>query len=109
NAAGIHAASNVIEVGPGIGALTDQFDILAQQVLALEIDQRLLPVLQDTLADYPNVHIRHEDILQAEVNQAIEDVFEEAENVHLVANLPYDITTPIAMQLLDKQTAITSK
>lgn len=107
-AAGIDAASNVIEVGPGIGALTEQLAILAKQVLAFEIDQRLLPVLQDTLADYPNVHIRHEDILQADVNQAIEDVFEEAENVHLVANLPYYITTPIVMQLLQKQTAIKS-
>lgn len=107
-AAGIDASSNVIEVGPGIGALTEQLAIQAKQVLAFEIDQRLLPVLKDTLADYSNVHVRNEDILRADVNQAIKDVFEDAADVHLVANLPYYITTPIVMQLLQKQTAVKS-
>src|SRR5699024_301271 len=108
DAAGITPSSNVIEVGPGIGALTEQLAIRAKEVLAFEIDQRLLPVLKDTLADYMNIHIRHEDILEADVNQAIEGIFEDAEDVHLVANLPYYITTPIIMQLLQKQTAVQS-
>ncbi|WP_217588364.1 16S rRNA (adenine(1518)-N(6)/adenine(1519)-N(6))-dimethyltransferase RsmA [Lentibacillus saliphilus] len=98
--AGIDQASGVIEIGPGIGALTEQLAIHADKVLAFEIDQRLLPVLKDTLSDYDNVQIIHQDILEANVSEAIQTHFKADQPVHVVANLPYYITTPILMKLL---------
>jgi len=98
--AGVTAKSGAIEIGPGIGALTEQLARKADQVLAFEIDQRLLPILDDTLSDYDNVRIIHQDILKANVSEVIQEYFHEGQPVHVVANLPYYITTPIIMNLL---------
>lgn len=99
--AGIDAETNVIEVGPGIGALTEQLARHAHQVLAFEIDDRLIPVLADTLSPYDNVTVIHEDILKADLVKTTEAVFTTDDPVKVVANLPYYITTPIIMHLLD--------
>lgn len=106
--AGVTADSGAIEIGPGIGALTEQLAQKADQVLAFEIDQRLLPILDDTLQDYENVRIVHEDILKANVAEVIQAYFKEGQPVHVVANLPYYITTPIIMNLLMAQLPIES-
>lgn len=92
---------NVIEIGPGIGALTEQLARNAKQVLAFEIDDRLIPVLAHTLAPYDNVTVVHEDILQVNLAQEIQERFDDpSAPLKLVANLPYYITTPILMQVL---------
>ncbi|SHG75486.1 16S rRNA (adenine(1518)-N(6)/adenine(1519)-N(6))-dimethyltransferase RsmA [Ornithinibacillus halophilus] len=106
--AGIDKNAGAIEIGPGIGALTEQLAIHAEKVVAFEIDQRLLPILQDTLREYSNVDIIHEDILKANVHDVIKEYFEEDQEIHVVANLPYYITTPILMKLLREGLPVTS-
>lgn len=106
--AGIDKSCGAIEVGPGIGALTEQLAIHADKVTAFEIDQRLLPVLEDTLGDYDNVRIIHRDILEADVFSVIKEQFAPGQPVHIVANLPYYITTPILMKLLRENLPISS-
>lgn len=93
--------TNVIEVGPGIGALTEHLAQNARQVLAFEIDDRLIPVLADTLSDYPNVSVVHQDVLQADLLTITNDIFQEELPIKVVANLPYYITTPIMMHFLE--------
>ncbi|QOR66702.1 16S rRNA (adenine(1518)-N(6)/adenine(1519)-N(6))-dimethyltransferase RsmA [Cytobacillus suaedae] len=95
--------SGVIEIGPGIGALTEQLAKRAKKVVAFEIDQRLLPILNETLEPYPNVKVIHSDILKANVQQVIEQEFEGFSDLMVVANLPYYVTTPIIMKLLEDQ------
>ncbi|MCP3029704.1 16S rRNA (adenine(1518)-N(6)/adenine(1519)-N(6))-dimethyltransferase RsmA [Halobacillus sp. A5] len=98
--AGIDRESGAIEIGPGIGALTEQLAIHADRVVAFEIDQRLLPILENTLEAYQNVSVINQDILQADVREVMELKFKEGQPVKVVANLPYYITTPILMKLL---------
>ena len=90
----------VIEVGPGIGSLTEQIAKRAGRVIAYEIDQRLVPVLNDTLAPYSNVKVINEDILKADIGAMIEEELSDFEEIVVVANLPYYITTPILMNFL---------
>ncbi|WP_075620349.1 16S rRNA (adenine(1518)-N(6)/adenine(1519)-N(6))-dimethyltransferase RsmA [Paenisporosarcina indica] len=92
--------SAAIEIGPGIGALTEHLARKAGQVVAFEIDQRLLPVLEDTLSPYPNVEIIHSDILKANVTEVMQEKLAGYEDVMVVANLPYYVTTPILIKLL---------
>lgn len=92
--------TGVIEIGPGIGALTEQLARRAKKVIAFEIDQRLLPILADTLSPYPNVSIIHQDVLKADVQQVIAEQFTGVDDIMVVANLPYYVTTPIIMKLL---------
>lgn len=106
--AGIDNQSGVIEIGPGIGALTEQLAIHSQNVVAYEIDQRLLPILTDTLSRYENIEVIHQDILEADVVQAIGKHFSPNQKIHVVANLPYYITTPILMKLLSDKLPISS-
>ena len=106
--AGIDDSSGVIEVGPGIGALTEQLAIHAEKVVAYEIDQRLLPILANTLEDYQNIEVIHQDILEANISEAIQAHFKPGQAVHIVANLPYYITTPILMKLLSDKLPISS-
>lgn len=104
-AAEVNEADDVIEIGPGIGALTEQLAKSAHQVLALEIDDRLLPVLKETLAPYPNVEVIHQDILKANLKELIAEHFDGQHRLKIVANLPYYITTPIIMHLLATELA----
>lgn len=104
--AGLTKETGVIEIGPGIGALTEHLARAAKKVVAYEIDQRLLPILADTLAPYDNVKIIHEDILKADIHQMIEEEFAEAKDIMVVANLPYYVTTPIILKLLEEKLPI---
>lgn len=99
--AGINQQTNVVEVGPGIGALTEQLAMNAAQVVAFEIDDRLIPVLADTLSRYDNVTVVHQDVLKADLVETTNQVFQEKYPIKVVANLPYYITTPIMMHFLE--------
>lgn len=90
----------VIEIGPGFGVLTNELAKRAKKVLALEIDERLIPILADTLGEYDNVRVINQDILKTDVKKLIEDEFD-GERVSVAANLPYYITTPIITGLLE--------
>jgi 16S rRNA (adenine1518-N6/adenine1519-N6)-dimethyltransferase len=98
--------SGAIEIGPGIGALTEHLAREAKKVVSFEIDQRLLPVLEDTLSPYDNITIVHSDILKADVVQVIKDEMPGIEDIMVVANLPYYVTTPILMKLLNDRLPI---
>ncbi|EGQ2782107.1 16S rRNA (adenine(1518)-N(6)/adenine(1519)-N(6))-dimethyltransferase [Staphylococcus pseudintermedius] len=102
DASGIDHMTGAIEIGPGMGSLTEQLAKNAQHVLAFEIDQRLIPVLDDTLSPYNNVTVINEDILKANVAEAIQQHLSHCEKVMVVANLPYYITTPILLTLLEQ-------
>lgn len=106
DAANLTSSSGAIEIGPGIGALTEQLAKNSKRVVAFEIDQRLLPILADTLSPYDNVKIIHEDILKADVKTIIENEFKDISDIMVVANLPYYVTTPIIMKLLEEQTPV---
>ncbi len=106
---GVTSESGAIEIGPGIGALTEQLAKNCKKVVAFEIDQRLLPILKDTLSAYDNIQIIHEDILKAEVAKVIKEEFtDQVEDLHVVANLPYYVTTPIIMKLLEEHLPLAS-
>lgn len=102
DASGIDHMTGVIEIGPGMGSLTEQLAKNAHHVLAFEIDQRLIPVLDDTLSPYNNVTVINEDILKANVAEAIQQHLSHCEKIMVVANLPYYITTPILLTLLEQ-------
>lgn len=97
----VQKTDNVVEIGPGIGALTEQLARAAKQVVAFEIDDRLIPVLDHTMAPYDNVTIVHNDILKVDLEKEFAKQFVDVTApLKLVANLPYYITTPILMQVL---------
>lgn len=97
----VQKTDNVVEIGPGIGALTEQLARAAKQVVSFEIDDRLIPVLDHTMAPYDNVTIVHNDILKVDLEKEFAKQFEDVTApLKLVANLPYYITTPILMQVL---------
>ena len=92
---------NVIEIGPGIGALTEFLAERAAEVMAFEIDHRLVPILADTLRDFDNVTVVNEDILKVDLAQHIQNFKNPDLPIKVVANLPYYITTPILMHLIE--------
>jgi len=96
----------VIEIGPGLGALTERLCQKAGFVLAYEIDSDLLPILDKNLEEFNNYNIINKDILEVDINEDINKYKNNLENVVLVANLPYYITTPIILGLLSKTTLI---
>ena len=104
--AGLTDESAAIEVGPGIGALTEQLAKVCKKVVAFEIDQRLLPILNDTLSPYPNTKIIHQDVLKANVKEVIDEELMGIEDIMVVANLPYYVTTPIILKLLEERLPI---
>lgn len=93
--------TTVVEIGPGIGALTEFLARSAKEVIAFEIDSRFVEILKDTLSDYDNVTIHHQDILNVNFNDPIYQNLHDAERLVVVANLPYYITTPIIMNLIE--------
>ncbi len=106
DAADLSDEVGVIEIGPGIGALTEFIARKAKKVVAYEIDPRLIPILAETLAPYDNVKIIHQDILKADVASMIEEEFKDVKEIAVVANLPYYITTPIITKIIDDKTPI---
>ncbi|MCF1285110.1 16S rRNA (adenine(1518)-N(6)/adenine(1519)-N(6))-dimethyltransferase RsmA [Streptococcus sinensis] len=92
---------NVIEIGPGIGALTEFLAESAAEVMAFEIDDRLVPILADTLRDFDNVTVVNQDILKVDLAQYMAEFKNPDLPIKVVANLPYYITTPILMHLIE--------
>lgn len=97
----LNEESQIIEVGPGIGALTEHLARSRGEVLAFEIDGRLLPILEETLAPYDNVTVVNEDVLKVNLREIAGQVFDLEKPIQVVANLPYYITTPIMMHFLE--------
>jgi 16S rRNA (adenine1518-N6/adenine1519-N6)-dimethyltransferase len=97
----------VLEIGPGIGTMTQYLAEAARKVIAIEIDAKLIPILQDTLQAYSNVRILNQDVLKVDLNALAEE--EQAlGRLKVVANLPYYITTPILMGLFEKKVPVES-
>lgn len=96
----------IIEVGPGIGTLTREMGKVADQVVAIEIDKTLIPILQETLSDLENVEVINQDILKVNVEELVKEKLSGGP-VKLVANLPYYITTPIVMKFLEENIPVT--
>lgn len=94
---------NVIEIGPGIGALTEFLAENAAEVMAFEIDDRLVPILEDTLRDHDNVNVINEDVLKADLQTRVNEFKNPELPIKVVANLPYYITTPILMHLIESK------
>ena len=97
----------VLEIGPGIGTMTQYLASAARKVVAVEIDRFLIPVLEDTLKEFPNVEVIQNDILKVDLGGLIQEK-NQGKPIKVVANLPYYITTPILMELLEKKLPITS-
>lgn len=105
-AADVDEHTGVIEVGPGIGSLTQKLAAKAKKVVCIEIDQRLKPLLNETVGDLPNVEVVFQDILKVDIDDLITEKFLDTERIMVVANLPYYITTPILMKLLTESQKI---
>ena len=99
--AGVDKTVGVIEIGPGIGSLTEALAKKAKKVISFEIDGRLLPILAETLVDYNNVEIINNDILKVDVDNIIAEKMSDCDKIMVVANLPYYITTPILTHLIE--------
>lgn len=97
----------VLEIGPGIGVLTQELCQLADKVVAVELDKRLLPVLDETLAEFDNIKIVNADVLKLDLNRLIAEEFDGLEVV-VCANLPYYITSPVIMKLLEDRLPVTA-
>lgn len=105
SAAGITGNDTVLEIGPGIGSMTQYLCENARQVIAVEIDKVLIPILNDTLSAYDNLTIINDDILKVDVNEIVRTM-NDSKPVKVVANLPYYITTPIIMGLFESKVPI---
>ena len=105
--AGITEEDFVIEIGPGIGTLTQYLAASAREVAAIEIDDALIPILEDTLSGYDNVTVIHDDVLKVDLTRLAEEK-NEGRPVKVVANLPYYITTPIIMGLFENHVPLDS-
>ena len=97
----------VLEIGPGIGTMTQYLAEAAREVVAVEIDKNLIPILKDTLSEYDNVTVINEDILKVDLNQIVQDK-NGGRPIKVVANLPYYITTPIIMGLFENHVPLKS-
>lgn len=104
-AAGVTKDDLVLEIGPGIGTMTQYLAEAARQVIAVEIDGNLIPILKETLADYENVQVINQDILKVDINQLAQE-YNGGRPIKVVANLPYYITTPIIMGLFESHVPI---
>ena len=106
-ASGVTKEDCVLEIGPGIGSLTQYLAEAAKRVVSVEIDKTLIPVLNDTLSEYDNVTIINEDILKVDIESIVKE-YNEGRAIKVVANLPYYITTPIIMKLFESGAPIDS-
>ena len=107
NAAEITKDELVLEIGPGIGTMTQYLAESARKVIAVEIDKNLIPILGETLAEYDNVTVINEDILKLDINRLVEEE-NDGKPIKVVANLPYYITTPIIMGLFESHVPLQS-
>ena len=107
SAAGITKDGFVLEIGPGIGTMTQYLAASARKVFAVEIDKALIPILEDTLKEFDNVQVINQDILKVDIKKLAEE-HNDGKPIKVVANLPYYITTPIIMGLFESQVPIDS-
>ena len=107
SAAGITKDDFVLEIGPGIGTMTQYLAASARKVFAVEIDKALIPILEDTLKEFDNVQVINQDILKVDIKKLAEE-HNDGKPIKVVANLPYYITTPIIMGLFESQVPIDS-
>ena len=107
DAAGITKDDCVLEIGPGMGAMTGYLLESARKVIAVEVDKMLIPILNDVLKGYDNLVLINDDILKVDIGKLIDEE-NDGRPIKVVANLPYYITTPIVMQLLEKEEKIES-
>ncbi len=107
SAAGITKDDFVLEIGPGIGTMTQYLACAAREVVAVEIDKNLIPILEDTLQDYENVSVINDDILKVDI-AALAEEKNQGRPIKVVTNLPYYITTPIIMGLFEKNVPLES-
>ena len=107
DAALIGKGDGVIEIGPGIGTMTQRLCEAASKVVAIEIDKELIPILSETMSGYDNVKIINADVMKTDLDKLIRDEFS-GMSVKVVANLPYYITTPIVMRLLENHLPVES-
>ncbi len=105
SAAGVTKDDMVLEIGPGIGTMTQYLAEAARQVVAVEIDDNLIPILKDTLKEWDNVTVIHDDILKVDI-RGLAEQYNEGRPIKVVANLPYYITTPIIMGLFEQNVPI---
>ncbi len=109
DAAGIGSGDLVIEIGPGLGSMTAELAARAGRVVAVEIDKHLMPVLKENLKEFPNVTLLNRDIMKVDIRKEILEMAELADSgfkpdkIRVVANLPYYITTPVIMKLLEQE------
>lgn len=106
--AGIDENTGVIEIGPGVGVLTVEAAKLAKRVVAVELDERLRPILEKNFAPYPNISVVWGDVLKIDLKALIAERFADCERIVVCANLPYYISSPIIMALLEKELPINS-
>lgn len=104
-ASGITKEDCVLEIGPGIGTMTQYLAEQARHVVAVEIDKNLIPILEETLKGYDNITIINKDILKTDIHELV-DTYNQGIPVKVAANLPYYITTPIIMELFESQVPI---
>ena len=107
NAAGVTKDDCVLEIGPGIGTMTQYLACAAKKVIAVEIDKALIPILEDTLSEYENVRVINHDVLKVDIAKLAEEE-NGGKPIKVVANLPYYITTPIIMGLFENHVPIKS-
>ena len=107
DAADIKDDDVVLEIGPGIGTLTQHLAYAAGKVIAVEIDNRLIPVLKETLAPYDNIELINEDILKLDLDELL-TTHKGSRRIKVIANLPYYVTTPVVTELLERSTLIES-
>ncbi|WP_274365804.1 16S rRNA (adenine(1518)-N(6)/adenine(1519)-N(6))-dimethyltransferase RsmA [Paenibacillus thermotolerans] len=103
SAADLGPNKGALEIGPGIGALTEKLAEASGKVVAVEIDRRLIPMLGESLEPYGNVSVVHGDVLKVDLHELFREHFQHVESVSVVANLPYYVTTPIVMKLLEEK------
>lgn len=102
---GLHPDAGALEIGPGIGVLTKELAKRSKHTVAIELDKRLLPVLDETLKDFSNISIINDDVLKADLQRIIENEFYSRgiNEIYVCANLPYYITSPVIMRLLESE------
>lgn len=105
---GITDEDGVLEIGPGVGVLTQEIAKKAKKVVSLELDTRLIPVLGDTLEDFSNVEVINADVMKTDLDRLFKESFTDCKNIHVIANLPYYITSPIIMMLLESRLPVTA-
>ncbi|OEG00283.1 16S rRNA (adenine(1518)-N(6)/adenine(1519)-N(6))-dimethyltransferase [Vulcanibacillus modesticaldus] len=108
DSADINDSTGVIEIGPGIGALTQKLAERAGKVVAIEIDQRLIPILNETLAEYQNIKVINADVLKTSIDSIIKNELSGFSSIKVVANLPYYVTSPILIKILTEKTKVDS-